>query len=62
MVIGYMLYNSEMLNTLDTMNGENGILFINDTTILAEGTDYVETHKKIDGMLHRNGRHLAMGR
>lgn len=55
MVIGYMLYNSEILNTPDTMNSEDGILFIDDTTILAEGTDYMEMHKKIDGMLHRNG-------
>ena len=54
-VIGYILYNSDILNTPNTADGEDGILFVDDTTILAEGADYVETHKKINDMLHRDG-------
>jgi hypothetical protein len=51
----YPLEWAEMLNTPNTTNGEDGMLFVDDTMLLTEGADYVETHKKIDDMLHRDG-------
>lgn len=54
-VIGYMIYNSDLLEVPQAQDSEDSILFVDDTTILAVGTDYIETHGKISSMLHREG-------
>ncbi len=53
--IAYMIYNSDILDVPNTKNGEDAILFVDDTTILVIGRNYTETHKKIEEMLHRQG-------
>lgn len=51
--IAYMIYNSDVLDVPSTKNGEDAILFVDDTTILAIGHNYTETHRKIEEMLNR---------
>ncbi|KAF8694005.1 hypothetical protein AX14_002201 [Amanita brunnescens Koide BX004] len=42
-------------NPFSAQDSEDSILFVDNTTILAVGTDYIETHGKISSMLHREG-------
>ena len=53
-VIGYMIYNSDILEVPDAKNGEDSILFVDDTTLLAIGNNYRETHKALASMLNRS--------
>ena len=52
--IGYMIYNSDLLEVPVTKNGEDAILFVDDTTLLVIGKDYKETHQTLANMLHRD--------
>ena len=52
---GYMIYDADILDIPVTENGENAILFVDDTTLFAIGDSYEETHKMLEDMLHRPG-------
>jgi hypothetical protein len=52
--IGYMIYNSDILDIPATKNSEDAILFVDDTMLLAIGKDYKEMHRTLTNMLHRD--------
>jgi hypothetical protein len=53
--ICYILYNAGQLEIVNPRDGEDGILYINDSNILALGDDFTETHNKIRAIMEREG-------
>ena len=52
---GYMIYDADMLNIANLENGEDVIIFIDDTVLVVIGNSYQETHRMLEDMLHRRG-------
>src|SRR6266550_2302388 len=52
---GYMIYDSDILYIPNPENGEDAIIFIDDTVLVVIGDSYQETHRMLEDMMHRPG-------
>jgi len=55
----YILYNSSLLEVACTDNGETSLGYVDDVTFLVEGTDFKDTHSKMQHMITREDGILA---
>jgi ribonuclease HI len=51
--ICYLIYNADLLKIPNIKAGEQGLLFVDDATIIATGKDFTETHEKLRNMMNR---------
>jgi Reverse transcriptase (RNA-dependent DNA polymerase) len=51
--ICYLLYNSDLVDISCRKNGENILLFVDDTAITVTGKDFAETHNKLRDIMNR---------
>jgi Reverse transcriptase (RNA-dependent DNA polymerase) len=55
LAIAYQFYNGDLLDIVWGKKGENSVGFVNDTTIMAEGTDLEEAFDKLTDIMTRPG-------
>src|ERR1700679_2461019 len=53
--ISYLIYNSDLPETVNPKAGENALLFVDDTAIIATGKNFNETHAKLKDIMTRAG-------
>jgi ribonuclease HI len=53
--IAYQFYNGDLLDIVRGRKGENSVGFVDDTTIMAEGTDLEEAFEKLTDIMTRPG-------
>jgi hypothetical protein len=51
--ICYLIYNADLLEIPNTKVGEQGLLFVDDATIIATGKNFTKTHEKLRNMMNR---------
>ena len=51
--ICYLLYNSELTDIPNRINGERILLFVDDAAVIVTGQDFSETHNKLRNIMNR---------
>ncbi|KAJ7706760.1 hypothetical protein B0H17DRAFT_846709, partial [Mycena rosella] len=51
--ISYLIYNSGLAAIPKPTNGEHGVIFVDDNTLITTGADFHVTHRKLRDIIQR---------